>query len=108
MRELTLIINVMNGANNEVLECDKQYSVKKDKDGNVICDFKKRNAEEWSIKMTLTALEPYTRFEVRVGTCIQQYKRANRAGVLEARLIVPENNSLTVCQIPEYYDTKET
>ena len=49
--------------------------------------------------MTLTALEPYTRFEVRVGNQIQEYKRANRAGVLETRLIVPENDSLTVYEI---------
>lgn len=101
MRELTLIVNVMNGNNGDVLECAKHYSIKKNIDGKIICIFKKRNAEAWSVKMTLTALEPYTRFEVRVGDQVQEYKRANRAGILETRLIVPENNSLTVCEIAE-------
>ena len=99
MRELTLIVNVMNGKNGDMLECAKYYSIKKEENGKIVCVFKKRYAEAWSVIMTLTALEPYTRFEVRVGNQIQEYKRANRAGVLETRLIVPENDSLTVYEI---------
>lgn len=101
MRELTLIVNVMNGKNGDMLECAKYYSIKKEENGKVSCIFKKRNAEAWSVKMTLTALEPYTRFEVRVGNHIQEYKRANRAGILETRLIVPENDSLMVNEVSE-------
>ncbi len=101
MRELTLIVNVMNGNNGEFLEYAKHHSIKKNADGKIECIFKKRNAEEWSVKMTLTALEPYTRFKVCVGNQITEYKRANRAGILETRLIIPENNSLTVCEVTE-------
>ena len=74
MRELTLIVNVMNGKNGDMLECAKYYSIKKEENGKIVCVFKKRNAEAWSVKMTLTALEPYTRFEVRVGNQIHQQK----------------------------------
>ena len=41
MRELTLIVNVMNGKNGDMLECAKYYSIKKEENGKVVCVFKK-------------------------------------------------------------------
>ena len=35
MRELTLIVNVMNGKNGDMLECAKYYSIKKEENGKI-------------------------------------------------------------------------
>lgn len=99
MRELTIVVNTMSGQNGDVLECARNYAVKRGQDGMVIARFKNENPEDWSVKMTLTALIPKARFEVSVGNTVQEYRISNSAGILECRLIVPSNRVLTVSEI---------
>lgn len=101
MKEQTIVLNVMSGAAGEVLERARDYMIKKDGEGKITAEFQNPSVEEAAVKMTLTGLESGAVFEVTIGREIQsvQFKKANVAGILETKWIIPENSVLQICEV---------
>ncbi len=99
MREQTIVLNVMVGQVGEVLERTREYTVRKDEEGRIHASFRNPSMEEAAVKMTLTGLEPGTVFEARMGDrLVGTRKKANSAGILETKWMIPENSVLDVSE----------
>ena len=101
MKEQTIVLNVMAGMAGEVLERTRDYTIQKANNGKVCAVFQNSSMEEAAVKVTLTGLNPGAVFEITIGRQVQsvQFKKANRAGILEMKWIIPENSVLQVCEI---------
>ena len=101
MKEQTIVLNVMEGMPGEVLERARDYTIRKDDRGMVRATFQNPSMEEAAVKMTLTGLNPGAVFEISIGRQVQslQFKKANSAGILETKWIIPENSVLQVCEV---------
>ncbi len=77
------------------------YDSKANDRGMVRATFQNPSMEEAAVKMTLTGLNPGAVFEISIGRQVQslQFKKANSAGILETKWIIPENSVLQVCEV---------
>ena len=101
MKEQTIVLNVMEGTAGEVLERARDYTIQKDENGKIRAAFQNPSMEEAAVKMTLTGLNPGAIFEISIGRQVQslQFKKANSAGILETKWIIPEHSTLQVCEV---------
>ena len=101
MREQTIVLNTLEGMAGEVLERTRDYTIQKDAGGKVRAIFQNPSMEEAAVKMTLTGLNPGAIFEITIGKQIQsvQFKKANMAGILETKWIIPENSILHIYEV---------
>ena len=98
MKELTIVANVLSAAPGEILERAREYQIEKETDGFIHGVFKNANMEESAIKLTLTGLRPNTAFCFMNTMTLHPvcHKKANTAGILEVKVILPPNTTLTL------------
>ncbi len=98
MKDRSIVLNIMSAKPGEVLERNRTHMVKKDENGKVFAEFRNPTQEDNAIKLTLTALEPYACFEFFLNGEFNGVKKANAAGILECRILLPERKNLLVRQ----------
>jgi len=98
MKDRSIVLNIMAAKPGEVLERNRTHIVKKDESGKVVAQFRNQTQEDSAIKLTLTALEPYACFEILINGEVTGEKKANAAGILECRIMLPERRNLVVRQ----------
>lgn len=104
MKEVTIVLNILEGQNGEILERTRTHYIKKGDNGLVEGVFYNRSIEDVSYKFTLTGMDAGSRFCL---TCLDKrnnekeisQKRANSAGILEVKYIVPACHLLFLNQI---------
>lgn len=99
MKDRSVVLNVMSGSSGEVLDRNRTHVVRKDADGKIYAAFENPGQEDNTIKLTLTALSPFTEFETAVNGHKTGMKRANAAGILECRIVLLARQKLTVKEL---------
>ncbi|MGN0298458.1 MAG: hypothetical protein ACI4C1_04635 [Lachnospiraceae bacterium] len=104
MKEVTIVLNILEGSNGEILERTRTHYIKKNEKGLVEGVFYNRSVESVSYKFTLTGMLPGSFFELvclnkRDNGKVVEHRRANSAGILEVKYIVPESHLLFLNQI---------
>lgn len=101
MRELTIVLNTMEGNPGEILERTRDYVIRKTEGGSVYGDFRNSSMEDEAVKLTFTGLEPESRFEIAKGSKKQvvSVKKANEAGILELKEIIPLNSNMLISEV---------
>ena len=94
MKEKTIVLCVMQGGPGEVLDRGRNHVIKKDMDGCIMAEFRNPSQEMAKIRLTLTALRPYSVFDVRLNGSSTGFRRANAAGILESSFLIPETSGL--------------
>ncbi len=98
MKDRSIVLNIMSAKPGEVLERSRTRTVRKDENGKVIAEFRNPTQEDHAVKLTLTALEPYACFDILLNGESAGIKKANAAGILECRIVLPERRNLIVRQ----------
>lgn len=106
MKEVTIILNMLEGKDGEILERTRSHYVKKDENGLVKGQFHNRSAEVVAYKFTLTGMQPGLYFDLlcynkRTKEKLVERKRANSAGILEVRYVVPACSFLNLEQVTD-------
>lgn len=104
MKERTIILNTLSGDAGEVLDRNRTHVIRKEADGCIYARFHNPTQEISAVKLTLTALTPYTSFDISINGKPDSKKRANEAGILECRFPLP---GLSQMEIREMQNTQK-
>lgn len=96
MKEKSIVLNMMQGGPGEILEKGRYYSVRKFANGFVHAEYCNSSQEDAALKLTLTALDPYAEFTIQVPKEKPYLLRANAAGILEGRFLVPAGRRIDI------------
>lgn len=96
MKEKTIVLNVMLGEPGEILARGRNYLVRKLPDGRMQVEYHNISQEGGVLKLTLTALNPFSKFLVGVTGEADAVLTANAAGILESRFPVPAGKRLRI------------
>lgn len=99
MKDRTIVLNTMSGEAGEVLDRNRIHLIRKNEDGRIYASFRNPSQEVNAIKLTLTALKPYTEFEILINREEKSRKRANAAGILEFRFPLPGLSQMEIREI---------
>lgn len=99
MKEKSIVLNMMQGEPGEILERGRCYSVRKLEGGGARAEYSNLSQEPAVLKLTLTALEPYARFQVLQEPGKPAILTANAAGILEGRFQILPGRKLCIEKI---------
>ncbi len=102
MKEITIVLNVLEGQNGEILERTRTHIIRKNDAGIVQGEFLNTTMEESAVKLTFTGLTPRSEFLVTArGREVEETterKKANSAGILEFKTIVPASGKVILTE----------
>lgn len=100
MKEKSIVLNVMLGEPGDVLEKSRHCTVKKLSSGFVHVEYANHSQEQALLKLTLTALEPYTAFKAgHFGCDDDTILKANSAGIFENHFPVKPGKTLVIDEL---------
>ena len=93
MKEITIVLNTLEGKNGEILERSRTHIIRKKADGFMEGEFVNTSVEDSAIKLTFTGLKSMALFQLttigREQNKMVEEKKANSAGILEFKTIIP-------------------
>lgn len=102
MKEITIVLNILEGCNGEILERTRTHIIRKTDTGAVEGEFLNTTMEESAVKLTFTGLTSKCEFIITTtGRDIEkteERKKANSAGILEFKTIVPAIGRVTLME----------
>lgn len=93
MKEITIVLNTLEGKNGEILERSRTHIIRKKEDGLMEGEFLNTSVEDNTLKLTFTGLKSMAKFSLvtkrRDEAGVTETKCANSAGILEFKTVIP-------------------
>lgn len=93
MKEITIVLNTLEGKKGEILERSRTHIIRKKEDGLMEGEFLNTSVEDNALKLTFTGLNSMAKFILvtkgREEEEVLEKKCANSAGILEFKTIIP-------------------
>lgn len=103
MKETTIVLNTIDSKEGEIIERTRSHVIRKDGKGLLRGEFGNHGIEESAVKLTFTGLNPRVLFQVSSygQQILREMKKANSAGILEFKAIIPVGGKIVIEEQPE-------
>ncbi len=98
MKETTIVLNIIDSKEGEVIERTRTHVIRKDAAGLLRGEFSNPGIEEAAVKLTFTGLNPCVLFQISSyeQQIQKEMKKANSAGILEFKTIIPAGGKVVI------------